>query len=448
MAIPRDYSGDAAYFERQVPEACRIAEQVGDAVTPLRCRAAARLYRITDTSEIRDLARAAEAVGDRWVQGRMYNALAVWSIDDPEALGELERLAVIADNLDASAFRAGYHYTSGLRLAAGLDLPAAVAQLELALPFLGCTSPGTSLMLLADLAWFSVLRGDRATAERASRIAAGPRDWGPMLSAPAGALVRLAGVLDVDDAVAWDAVAWDAVAFPPVLRGLHWVLVDAWGQAGIDHLGRVGREARPGHDVYQVTDHMVNVRWAFQSGRLHDAEPHLSEMVRRPAPDRHFWLLMLARCAAEGDSHVEAARLLGAVEATQEHFGLPWLPRFLVAAWAETDQLGREAIGEEAFAAARAEGRRLDLDDAVAYAVRARGERKRPSSGWASLTPTERQVVQQVAAGRSNAEIAQQLLMGRTTVKTHLAHIFTKLGVTNRSELAAEATRRESSPSS
>ena len=47
-----------------------------------------------------------------------------------------------------------------------------------------------------------------------------------------------------------------------------------------------------------------------------------------------------------------------------------------------------------------------------------------------------------MAAGRSNPEIAEALLMGRTTVKTHLGHIFTKLGITNRAELAAQAARR------
>ena len=89
--------------------------------------------------------------------------------------------------------------------------------------------------------------------------------------------------------------------------------------------------------------------------------------------------------------------------------------------------------------------RALELQDAVAYALRARGERKRPTSGWDSLTPTELQVVEQVAAGQTNTEIADVLLMGRTTVKTHLAHIFTKLDFTNRAELAAQATRRASS---
>ena len=109
---------------------------------------------------------------------------------------------------------------------------------------------------------------------------------------------------------------------------------------------------------------------------------------------------------------------------------------------ADSERLCRDALGDAGFDAAYAEGFELDLDAAVAYALRARGERKRPSTGWDSLTPTELEVVDQVAAGRSNPEIAETLLMSRATVKTHLSHIFTKLGLTNRAELAAQATRR------
>jgi DNA-binding NarL/FixJ family response regulator len=46
-----------------------------------------------------------------------------------------------------------------------------------------------------------------------------------------------------------------------------------------------------------------------------------------------------------------------------------------------------------------------------------------------------------VAAGQSNPQIASALFMSRATVKTHLSHIFTKLGMTSRAELAAETTR-------
>jgi DNA-binding CsgD family transcriptional regulator len=43
---------------------------------------------------------------------------------------------------------------------------------------------------------------------------------------------------------------------------------------------------------------------------------------------------------------------------------------------------------------------------------------------------------------QSNPEIAERLFVSRATVKTHLIHIFAKLSVRSRSELAAEAIRR------
>jgi DNA-binding CsgD family transcriptional regulator len=104
--------------------------------------------------------------------------------------------------------------------------------------------------------------------------------------------------------------------------------------------------------------------------------------------------------------------------------------------------LARRDLGDNAFAAAWRDGQELTIDEAVAYATRARGERKRPSTGWDSLTPTELDVVKLIAKGLSNPEIGTRLFIGRATVKTHLSHVFTKLGVTNRAELASEATRR------
>ncbi len=63
-------------------------------------------------------------------------------------------------------------------------------------------------------------------------------------------------------------------------------------------------------------------------------------------------------------------------------------------------------------------------------------------AGWASLTPTERRVVELVAEGLTNPQIAERMFVARGTVKVHVSHIFAKLGLSNRSELAALATRR------
>ncbi|WP_412539562.1 LuxR C-terminal-related transcriptional regulator [Longispora sp. K20-0274] len=91
---------------------------------------------------------------------------------------------------------------------------------------------------------------------------------------------------------------------------------------------------------------------------------------------------------------------------------------------------------------AYARGAAMTLAEAVAYAARARGPRQRPDSGWGSLTPTETSVVELAVEGLSNPEIAARLFMSRSTVKTHLAHVYEKLGVANRTELASAAARR------
>ena len=69
--------------------------------------------------------------------------------------------------------------------------------------------------------------------------------------------------------------------------------------------------------------------------------------------------------------------------------------------------------------------------------------RGRPAFGWGSLTPTEETVARLVAEGLSNPQIGDRLYVSRRTVQTHVAHVFGKLGVTSRSQLAAEVTRHE-----
>ncbi|MEN3362243.1 MAG: hypothetical protein V7637_6225, partial [Mycobacteriales bacterium] len=71
-----------------------------------------------------------------------------------------------------------------------------------------------------------------------------------------------------------------------------------------------------------------------------------------------------------------------------------------------------------------------------------RGARRRPASGWASLTATELQVAGLAAEGLTNPQIARRLYISRYTVETHLKHVFAKLSLTSRVQLAAEVARR------
>lgn len=62
--------------------------------------------------------------------------------------------------------------------------------------------------------------------------------------------------------------------------------------------------------------------------------------------------------------------------------------------------------------------------------------RRKELKGAASLTPSERRIVELAAAGQTNREIAQALFVTAKTVETHLGHAYTKLGVGSRVELA------------
>ena len=64
------------------------------------------------------------------------------------------------------------------------------------------------------------------------------------------------------------------------------------------------------------------------------------------------------------------------------------------------------------------------------------------SSGWESLTAKELEVVELIADSLSNPQIANHLFISRRTVETHLAHIFRKLTIGNRTHPATTAVGR------
>lgn len=77
------------------------------------------------------------------------------------------------------------------------------------------------------------------------------------------------------------------------------------------------------------------------------------------------------------------------------------------------------------------------LDPALTRRLVERFVRRPPPSGAVPevlrrLTPRELDVLREVAAGRSNAEVAAALHLGETTVKGHVAHVLAKLGLRDR----------------
>jgi DNA-binding CsgD family transcriptional regulator len=182
-------------------------------------------------------------------------------------------------------------------------------------------------------------------------------------------------------------------------------------------------------------------------GRLREAEDALHASLARLVESSDRWPIVwhfeaLAAIAARQDSVIEAVRLLASAQAIRDETENAARTILWERLHAEALAATRDALDDEAFQKAWDEGAGLDWRQAVAYAQRGRGERKRPSSGWDSLTPTERQVVDLVAEGLTNVQVGERMFIAERTVGTHLTHVFSKLGMSSRTELAAAAARR------
>ena len=95
----------------------------------------------------------------------------------------------------------------------------------------------------------------------------------------------------------------------------------------------------------------------------------------------------------------------------------------------------KDAPPAELVAAVRSAARG---DAALSQVVRTRLE-TRESTPRFSLTPRELEVLQLVAGGSSNREIGHELMLSEATVKSHLVHIYDKLGVRSRTSAVASA---------
>ena len=148
----------------------------------------------------------------------------------------------------------------------------------------------------------------------------------------------------------------------------------------------------------------------------------------------------LAGLTAEQGRATTAAGLFGAAEALRASSGSVRTPAEAADYAADLALLGT-IMTPAALDAAWTQGAAMSRDEMVALALRGRGARDRPSHGWASLSPTERQIVDLVADGMTNREIGERLFMSDRTVQGHLSRVFPKLGVRSRRELR-EARRQ------
>jgi two-component system, NarL family, nitrate/nitrite response regulator NarL len=98
----------------------------------------------------------------------------------------------------------------------------------------------------------------------------------------------------------------------------------------------------------------------------------------------------------------------------------------------------REQIADAVLACARGENVvPPDVAAGLVSEIRLRKQNDAPA-----LTPREQEILHLIAAGKSLPQIAKELYLGLTTVKTHVQHLYEKLEVSDRAAAVASAMRR------
>jgi DNA-binding CsgD family transcriptional regulator len=176
-------------------------------------------------------------------------------------------------------------------------------------------------------------------------------------------------------------------------------------------------------------------------GRIEDAVERLHAWEGDARRLGRGWVVAHAtRCrglvaSARGDVEGALSLLVDAVsqhEAAGDPFGRG---RALLALGVARRRTKQKRAARETLEAATAA---FDELGAAGWAARAREEVGRIGGRTQSdgLTPSERRVADLVAQGRTNAEVAATLFLAERTVASHLTHIYAKLGVRSRTELA------------
>jgi DNA-binding CsgD family transcriptional regulator len=156
----------------------------------------------------------------------------------------------------------------------------------------------------------------------------------------------------------------------------------------------------------------------------------------------------LAGVAVDLGQPERAARLLGGADRLRDVVG-EGVPPGLAERRARDVAAVRRRIGAERYAAAHAAGAALSDRDLIAEAGETEPAHtaQRPQQARVARSPItsrERRVAHLVAEGLGNREIAEELGITEATAESHLRHIFNKLGLNRRSQIAAWVARQES----
>jgi predicted ATPase/DNA-binding CsgD family transcriptional regulator len=462
------YAGDLATMSVRAPEALALADRLDDDWT--RARALNTLgfaTAVTTPHQARSLLERSielgSSSGDQWAvlsSHKMLTVLCWVTGDDMAAAEDMEMLRVLSTQFEADYFLAWYHGLLGLFLSRRGDMVDARSNLERAIELCdGIGEPITGSMARAWLWAIDIAQGeyDRSDSDCAALLQRSHATGGGLAVADLLSNLGQIAIGRGDFQEAADRLARNYQTTRE--HGIpYFVVLPAIVEASARR--RIGEHSRARgllDDIAGLAEGFDN-QWmlarielergllAQQTGQLDAATRHvhaaLASFFRMgQRPDVAATLDTIGSLARAAESDAEAVRCFAAAAALRDLDGVVPLPTDRSMIRAECDDL-RASLGDDLFHSYWSEGAELSMGEAVEYASRARGERKRPSSGWDSLTPTELRVVELVAEGLTNPQIAAKMFVARGTVKVHLGHIFTKLDVTTRSELTAHAVRR------
>jgi DNA-binding CsgD family transcriptional regulator len=215
-----------------------------------------------------------------------------------------------------------------------------------------------------------------------------------------------------------------------------------WTEA-LEHFRVVGDPRPDIGDAFLAKGAMPDViEAAVRAGRADEAREAMSQFEKWAATSTYPWvqprLLSCRALLTDGDeatAQFEDALRLGA---NVGPFDLARM-RLLYG-----EHLRRERRPADARVQLRTALQTFERYRAESWAERARAElrasgetaRKRDPSTVEQLTPQELRIARLVAQGLSNKEIAAQLFVSPRTVDHHLRHVFAKLGITSRTQLA------------
>lgn len=399
------YGGDMEALGRYAPAALAMAEEIGDEAATCRALNTNGLAAMWLGHEVEGgraaMVRSA-ALGrklkDNWAlcDGLKLTTVSWMIQDDFEGLSPvLAEFKAVSEALGNRFFMAWYYTTVGWAAMHQGDFTLAEQEMELALAEdkeLG--GAATSGFVVAQLGEIEAQTGRYDAAEsRLVPFLEKAAATGDFLGAPWG-VPALARLLIGREA---PADARDMIAgFVDLLRplGMPINVSEGLNVLGAAHLA-LGNEAAAAEalaaakaEAESISNPWLGAQAIYLLGELarrrggldeaeglhHDALAMRASRGLRPGVAES--LEALAALAVQHDSYAEAARLFGAASTLRDQMGLARWPVQMASYDSDVNDT-RKALGEDAFAAAWAEGAALTVDAAVAYAGRAHGERRR-----------------------------------------------------------------------